>query len=215
MEKKTILFYGDSITDTRRQDHELYKLGNGYANMVAAHLGLEYPEQYEFVNRGISGNRVVDLYARIREGFINFAPDYASIYIGVNDVWHQVCHNKGVATEKFEMVYSLMIDEIKEALPDIKLFILAPFVLEGYGTCNTEEMPNKFEEFKKGVDEKNAAAKRIAKKYGLPCIDLQAAFDEVSVKYPEQKWTEDGVHPMPCGHELIKRLWLKAFEEIK
>lgn len=212
---KKILFYGDSITDCRRQDRELYKLGNGYANMVAAHLGLECSEQYEFVNTGISGNRIVDIYARIKEAFINEAPDYASIYIGVNDVWHQICHNKGVATEKFEKIYCMMIDEIKEALPNIKIFILAPFVLEGEGTCNTEEMPDKFEQFKKGVAEKNAAAKRVAEKYGVPCIDLQAAFDDVSAKFPNQKWTEDGVHPMPCGHELIKRLWLKVFEEIK
>lgn len=212
---KKILFYGDSITDCRRQDQELYKLGNGYANMVAAHLGVEYPEQYEFVNRGVSGNRVVDLYARIKEAFINEAPDYASIYIGVNDVWHDITKNKGVATEKFERIYCMMIDEIKEALPDIKLFILAPYVLEGYGTCNTEEIPDKLEQFKKGVAEKNAAAKRVAEKYGIPCIDLQAAFDEASQKAPNQKWAEDGVHPMPCGHELIKRLWLKTFEKIK
>ena len=212
---KKILFYGDSITDCRRQDHELYKLGNGYANKVAAHLGLEYPEQYEFVNTGVSGNRIVDIYARIREAFINHAPDYASIYIGVNDVWHEVVHNKGVKTEKFEKIYCMMIDEIKEELPDIKLFILAPFVLEGHGTCNTEEIPDKFEQFKKGVNEKIAAAKRVAEKYNIPCIDLQAAFDEMEAKAPNQKWTEDGVHPMPCGHELIKRLWLETFEKIK
>lgn len=212
---KKILFYGDSITDCRRQDRELYKLGNGYANMVAAHLGLECPEQYEFVNTGISGNRIVDIYARIKEAFINEAPDYASIYIGVNDVWHEIAHNKGVATEKFEKIYCMMIDEIKEALPNIKLMILAPYVLEGEGTCNTEETPDKYEQFRKGVAEKNAAAKRVAEKYGIPCIDLQAVFDEVATKAPKQKWTEDGVHPMPCGHELIKRLWLKTFEEIK
>ncbi len=212
---KKILFYGDSITDCRRQDHELYKLGNGYANMVAAYLGFEYPEEYEFVNTGTSGNRIVDIYARIKEAFINEAPDYASIYIGVNDVWHQICHNKGVATEKFERIYCMLIDEIKEALPDIKLMILAPYVLEGYGTCNTEEIPDKLEQFRKGVKEKGDAAKRVAEKYGIPCIDLQAAFDEAATKFPNQKWAEDGVHPMPCGHELIKRLWLKTFEEIK
>ena len=212
---KTILFYGDSITDCRRQDHKLYALGNGYANMVAATLGAENPTEYNFVNRGISGNRIVDLYARIREGFINFKPDYASIYIGVNDVWHEICHNKGVSTEKFEKIYCMMIDEIKEALPDIKLFIIAPYVLEGYGTCNTEEIPDKLEQFRKGVAEKNAAAKRVAKKYSLPCIDLQQAFDELLSKAPADYWTEDGVHPMPFGHEIIKNLWLETFEKIK
>ncbi len=190
-------------------------MGNGYANFVKAELGLDFPGEYEFINRGISGDRVVSVYARIKRDFINLKPDYASIYVGVNDVWHEISQQNGVDTPKFEKIYSMMLDEIIEACPDIKLMLIAPFVLEGKGTCNDEEHPDRFDVFRRDVDEKIAAVKRIGEKYGLPVIDLQPAFDEGMKKAPSEYWTKEGVHPTPCGHEIIKRLWLEAFEKIK
>ena len=121
---KTILFQGDSITDAgRNRDYDPHR-GSGYATIVSGKLGYEYPDEYNFINRGISGNRSVDLYARIKQDLINHRPDYLSILIGVNDVWHELNEQNGVAAPKFEMVYSMLIEEIKEALPDIKIFIL-------------------------------------------------------------------------------------------
>lgn len=212
---KTILFQGDSITDCGRTNDPRFVLGCGYASRVAATLTVDNLNEYEFINRGVSGNRIVDLYARIKCDFINKNPDYASIFVGVNDVWHEIAHDNGVDTEKFEMVYSMLIDEVLEALPNIKLMIIGPFVLEGSATENTEEIPDRLERFKKGVAEKAAASKRIAEKYNLPFIDLQSAFDEAVKKAPNTKWTCDGVHPNSWGHEIIKRLWLETFEKIK
>ena len=139
MMSKTILFQGDSITDTGRIRDNDISVGTGYANLVKAHLGAAYPYQYKFHNRGISGNRVVDLFARIKIDMINLKPDYMSILIGVNDVWHEYTRQNGVSAEKFEMVYGLMIEELQQALPNLKLMILEPFVLPGSATENTEE----------------------------------------------------------------------------
>ena len=36
----------------------------------------------------------------------------------------------------------MLIEEVKEALPDIKIMIMEPFVLEGPSTCATEEYPD-------------------------------------------------------------------------
>ncbi len=212
---KLILFQGDSITDCGRARDNNVNTGNGYATLVKASLGHDYPGEYEFINRGVGGNRIVDMYARIKADFINLKPDYASIYIGVNDTWHEIPGKNGVETDKFEKIYTMFIDEVKAALPDIKLIIIAPYVLEGPATQNTEEIPDKFDRFKADVAQKAAVAKKIAEKYGLPFIDLQAAFDEAATKAPNSYWTGDGVHPTSMGHEIIKRLWLKAFEEIK
>lgn len=211
---KKILFQGDSITDCGRVSEHGFGLGCGYPLLVSSQLGAEYPNEYEFYNRGISGNRIVDLYARIKADFINIKPDYASIYIGVNDTWHELWGN-GVDTEKFEKIYTMLIDEVKAALPNIKLIIISPFVLEGPATCNTEEAPNRWEFFKVDVAKKAAVAKKIAEKYGLPLIELQPVFDNACKKAPITYWTGDGVHPTPNGHELIKKLWIEAFENIK
>jgi len=121
----------------------------------------------------------------------------------------------GVDTVKFEKIYTMLIDEVKEACPDIKLILIAPFALEGEGTCNSENYPNKLEQFRTDVASKAAVVKKMAEKYGLPIIELQPAFDEACKIAPPEYWTIDGVHPTPCGHEIIKRLWLEAFEKIK
>ena len=212
---KRIVFWGDSITDCGRNRNDLYHMGAGYANLVKADLGYRCPGEYEFMNHGISGDRIVDLYARIKAGFLNWTPDYASIYVGVNDAWHEIAYKNGIATAKFEKLYEMMLDEILEALPDIKLMLIAPFVLEGYNTCNTEEIPDRLERFRVDVAEKAAVTKKMAEKYHLPLIELQPAFDAALERAPADYWAYDGVHPTVCGHEIIKRLWLETFEKMK
>ncbi|MBO5745692.1 MAG: SGNH/GDSL hydrolase family protein [Clostridia bacterium] len=212
---KRILFQGDSITDVGRSRDNLADVGRGYPLLIKAQLGAEYPEEYEFINKGVSGNRIVDLYARIKKDFINHKPDYASIYIGVNDAWHEINDKNGVDTLKFEKIYEMMLEEIYAACPDIKLIIIAPYVLEGPATSNTETIPDRWSRFQVDVAEKAAVCKKIAEKYGLPLIELQPVFDEAAKKAPNAYWTPDGVHPTAMGHELIKNLWLEAFDLIK
>ena len=211
---KRILFQGDSITDCGRNKQDFYNMGGGYPNLIKGQLGADKPNEYEFINRGVSGNRIVDLYARIKADFINLNPDYASIFIGVNDAWHEINNQNGVDTEKFEKIYCMLIDEIKAACPNLKLMIISPYVVEGSATCNTDEIPNRLERFKNDVGEKAAVCKKIAQKYSLPLIELQPIFDEACKSAPPSHWTWDGVHPSICGHELIKRIWLKTFENM-
>ncbi len=212
---KTILFQGDSITDCGRNVDGFSGMGFGYPRLIEASLGADFPNEYEFINRGISGNRIVDLYARIKEDFIKLKPDYASIYIGANDIWHELHYQTGVNTAKFEQIYTMLIEEIKEALPDIKLILIAPYFLPGPDTCDTEERPGRWTLLRAGVAEKTAVAKKLAEKYGLAFIELQPAFDAACEKADPSYWTRDGLHPSAKGHEIIKRLWLDAFETIK
>lgn len=212
---KRILFQGDSITDCSRNRNDFYEMGRGYPNFVKGALGLEHPDEYEFINRGNSGDRVVDLYERIAGDFIALRPDYLSIYIGVNDAWRLIDRDTGIDTATFERVYTALIDEIRAACPDVKIIIIAPFVVEGTATCNTDEFPDRWERFKEYVAEKAEASRRLAEKYGFAFIELQPVFDEACTKAPASYWTVDGVHPTACGHEIIKRLWIEAFEIIK
>ncbi|MBR2472270.1 MAG: SGNH/GDSL hydrolase family protein [Clostridia bacterium] len=205
---KTILFQGDSITDAGRNRDVDRLMGHGYATMAAGEIGLDYPNEFEILNRGISGNRIVDIYARIGKDIIALQPDYMSLLIGVNDVWHALNNNNGIEEEKFEMVYCLVIEELKAKLPNLKLMILEPFVLEGPST--TEHI----DYFKTETAKRAAAAKRVADKYGIKFVPLQEKFNEAAKKAPETYWLVDGVHPTSAGHELIAREWIKAFKEI-
>lgn len=112
--------------------------------MVGGVLSVDEPGVYEFVNRGIGGNRIVDLYARIRIDMINLKPDYMSILIGINDVLHEYDYRNGVDAEKFEKIYGMLIEELLAALPNLKIMILEPFVLPGLLTNSNEEHPGRW-----------------------------------------------------------------------
>ena len=212
---KTILFQGDSITDAGRIRTSASVLGEGYAALVSAELGLDFPGEYKFVNKGISGNRVIDLYAKNVMDIFYIKPDYMSILIGVNDIWHGLDHNNGTGAKRYEKVYDMLLEEIAEELPDTKVMILEPFVLKGLNTDNTEADPNRWEKFSGGVYELAKIAKKLAEKHNLKFISLQDKFDKACEKAPANYWLSDGVHPTAKGHELIKREWIKAFNEIK
>lgn len=212
--EKVILFQGDSITDAGRSYDNDAWAGYGYPTMVKGQLGYENPGRYIFYNRGISGNRVVDVYARIKKDIINLKPDYMSILIGVNDVWHEFGGHNGVDAAKYEKIYGMLIEEIKEALPDIKIMILEPFVLCGPATQNTEEDPARWDTFHTEVLARAAAARRVAEKYGLPFVELQNRFDKACEQADATYWLMDGVHPTAMGHDLIKRAWLDTFAQM-
>ena len=208
-----ILFQGDSITDALRSRDSDWFAGNGYPTLVAGRLGYEEPGKYTFLNRGISGNRVVDLYARIKKDLINLRPDVLSILIGVNDVWHEEEIQNGVDAVKFERIYDMLLDEVQEALPGIRLLILEPFVLLGSATENTPEHPARWEYFRDETPLRAAAARRVAERHGADFVPLQHLFDEACKKAPAEYWLRDGVHPTAMGHELIAREWMKAFRK--
>lgn len=202
---KRVLFQGDSITDAGRQRELLSDLGKGYPQLVAAQLGFEQPGAYEFLNRGISGNRIVDVYARVKADLINLNPDVLSLLIGINDVWHEIGSRNGVDAKRFEAVYDMLLAQIREALPDIHILLLEPFVLRGTATDAA------FDVFEKETLLRAEAVERLAKKHHAVFVPLQAAFSEAAGRTSPKIWLGDGVHPTPAGHELIKREWLKAF----
>ena len=204
---KRIVFQGDSITDAGRSRDNLSERGYGYPTLVSAELGFKYPAEFDFINMGISGNRIVDLYARIKRDIINLKPDYLTILIGINDVWHEINDRNGVDNDKFFRVYSALIEEVKTMLPDIKIFILEPFVLEASAT------QRKYDVFRRETEMRAESAKKIAEKYALTFIPLQADFDEAEKKAEASYWLGDGVHPTAFGHELIAKKLTAALEK--
>ncbi len=203
-----ILFQGDSITDAGRSRTDDFNKGCGYATLVAASLGFDHPGEYEFLNRGVSGDRVTNLIERIKYDIINLEPDVMSILIGINDVWHEFSCKNGVSAPKYEMYYNLLIEEIKEALPNIKIMILEPFLLHGAGSAPY------YDEFRAEAEKRAAAARRVAEKNGLVFVPLMELFDKAEEKMGAGYYTGDGVHPTHAGHELIKREWIKAFKKL-
>ena len=83
--KQTIEFIGDSITDCGRRDPTLSPLGDGYVRLIHDLLQAGYPElRLNVINKGISGNTVLDLKSRWRSDVLEISPDWLFIFIGVN-----------------------------------------------------------------------------------------------------------------------------------
>ena len=209
-----ILFFGDSITDMGRKhdsDGHIFSYGNGYVYLIASKLFTEVPGTYEIINRGISGNRIVDLYARIKSDVWNQTPDVLSILIGVNDVWHDFAENpNGVEIERWEKIYRALIEETKERLPNTRIILCEPFVLHGTAT----DYEDKYEKFTQ-VFEYAKVARKIAADYGLEFVSLQEEFDKKAAQYGAEYFLFDGVHPHVAGATLIADEWLKVFKNFE
>ena len=166
----------------------------------------EAPDQYEIINRGINGNRVVDLYARIKKDCWNLEPDVLNILIGVNEVWHEIAEKNGMEIDRFENVYRILLKETKERLPNTKIIICEPFILKGKAT---EEHYDEF----LAVKEYAKVVKKLAEEFNCYFIPLQDKIDAFAEKYGVEACLVDGVHPAIGGAQLIANEWLKLFKE--
>lgn len=210
----TILFQGDSITDCGRNrdaagsPNDLGALGQGYAMMSAAELLCTGPANgLRIFNRGISGNRVVDLYARIQCDILNLKPDVLSILIGVNDTWHgkNPDWSNGVAIPKYERIYRNLLDEVREALPAVKFVLCEPFVLR----CGVVR-----DDWVGEIDERRAVVGKLANEFAAVLVPFQAMFDEAVKLAPPEHWAADGVHPTAAGHLLMAKCWLEKTKNL-
>ncbi len=205
-----ILFYGDSITDAGRVRDKVGtndSLGYGYVRDISSMLLAESLDAPEIINTGISGNRVVDLYARIKSDFWNHEPDVVSILIGINDIWHEVAMNNGVEIDRFENIYRIMLSETKKRFPNMKIILCEPFVLSGSAT---EESYERFLE----VYDYAKIVKGLAAEFGATFIELQESITAAGKACGNSEILFDGVHPTSKGAVVIAKEWMKAYGEI-
>ena len=196
-----IIFQGDSITDCNRdyscqQPNQL--LGNGYVALLAAALLSEYPERnIEIYNRGVSGNRVVDLYSRWKIDTLNLRPDFLSILIGVNDTWHEFELNNGVEVPRYQRIYRELLCWTKETLPQCKILLIAPFAAT-FGVVT--------ESWRKDIAARQKVVRELANEFDLLYVPeswLEKALQDAPANY----WLQDGVHPTYAGHARLAQAW--------
>ena len=215
MKKTVILFQGDSITDGGRlkdpnKAWDLnHQMGHCYAYNIASYLGAHYPERYlEFINRGISGNRVSDLYGRWKEDALKFSPDVLSVLIGVNDCGSTIHYGTGSEPERFEKIYQLLLDEMKEVNPEVKIVLMEPFILP-VGECK-----EKFDLWNKTVQPLQEKVRFLAERNGAIYVPLQEKFTELCKVREAEYWVWDGIHPTVAGHQIIAEQWLEHIKEL-
>lgn len=204
------LFQGDSITDGNRgRDQDPNHIhGHSYAYIIGAKLGNEQAEQRPvFYNRGVSGNRISDLYARWNEDAIYLQPDVLSILIGVNDVWRTLKGEPSGCTDRFERAYRHVLEETREVLPEAKLVLCEPFIL------NTGAPAEDWSEWSKWITHYQQVVRELSRQFGTVFVPLQESLNAAALRTDAAYWLWDGVHPTTAGHDLIAREWLSVVEK--
>jgi lysophospholipase L1-like esterase len=198
-----ILFQGDSITDAFRKAEELnpaFQLGNGYAFLVAARLGAQFPERkFEFVNRGVSGESVHAVASRWQRDALDLRPDLLSLLIGANNIIQQQNGVKGPSDAEVLDCYRGMLGQMRTQNPHVRFILLEPYLLEAGDV--TREWQAMLRPLQDGI-----AA--IAAELGAPFIPLQRIFDEALSLAPSGYWAYDGIHATHAGFQLIADVWL-------
>lgn len=196
-----VLFQGDSITDVGRSRENDRELGWGYPSFIAAWYAAKYPEKdVTFLNRGISGNRVVDLQRRWKEDCLDLKPTLVSILIGINDTWRRYDSNDPTSREAYEAGYRDILAQIRDNT-DAEIVVLEPFVLP---------FPVDRITWREDLDPKIDAARKVAREFNATFIPLDGIFAAASTKREPAFWAADGVHPTWAGHALISQAWLEA-----
>ena len=203
----TLVFIGDSISDYDRKRPIGEGLFNGwgtsYVANVGALLGCMYPEMdIRVKNVGISGNQVRDLDARWQTDVLDQKPDWVSVLIGINDVWRQfdspLMPETHVPIDEYEQTYEKLIQQtLKQAKG---MILMTPFFME----------PNRQDAMRAMMDEYGAVVKKLAEKYNLVFVDLQAAWDKLFAYMHPCNIAWDRIHPNQTGHMYIAKQFLKA-----
>jgi lysophospholipase L1-like esterase len=192
-----ILFQGDSITDGNRgrgKDPN-HILGHGYVFIIAARHGAAFPEaNFDFINRGVSGNTVLDLEKRWQTDALDLNPDLLSVMIGVND------HGKGVPLDQYEAVYDKLLTMARAVNPKIRFVLGEPFSKPG-------ARPNE------GILRRQEIVAKLAQKHGAALVCYQRVFDEAAKRAPADYWVWDAVHPTYRGHQLMADEWERTVRQ--
>ena len=199
-----ILFQGDSITDWGRNREDPHQLGDGYVKYAAEAIKFRHPAtQFEFLNLGISGNKVLDLVERWQSDCIEIQPDVVSILIGVNDVWHRAETREWLDNAVFEEQYRTILEETK-AKTKAKIIMLEPYL------AYTEDKAF----FREDLAPKIEVVRKLAREYADVFVPLDGIIAAASVGCDPTLWAYDGVHPAEGGQHLIARAYADAFDAI-
>jgi lysophospholipase L1-like esterase len=189
-----IVFLGDSITAAP----------NGYVSMTGGMIGALRPEwEITCVNSGIGGNKVGDMLDRIGEDVIVHDPDWITVSVGINDVWHGL---NGTSIDIFRERYAELVDRLtNQTVAKLALFTTTVIGEELDNEANTRLIPY------------NDFIREVARDRKLLLVPMNEEFHKaISAWRKRDQWTDlryttDGVHMQPAGDALMAVTLLRAW----
>lgn len=206
-----LVFAGDSITDAGRDREDDGSLGDGYVALLAGELGATEATRAEptraepaqgaglvVVNRGIAGDRAVDLERRWERDVLAERPDVLTVYVGVNDMWRRYDSDDPTSAADFEATYRRLLAPVRVE----RLLLVEPYFVP----VRPEQ-----EAWLADLDEKRAVVARLADEFGARFVPLHDRVTIAAAESGAAAIVPDGVHPTPAGSRLIADAWLAAY----
>lgn len=226
-----ILFIGDSITDGNWGSPNKYPcsssernlwdknhiLGHGYPEMTAGYFMGNFPDKdYQFLNRGISGETLFQIADRWEKDAMQYSPDIISLLCGTNDVHYWLEKNPDNLEEFDFNRYRIELDSLVrytlDKNPQIRFVLCTPFVAKA-GSVGSD---SNFELRKAAVDSIAKITREIASSFHekISLVDFNSLLDELLIEKPSPEyWMWDGIHPTTAMHYRMSKLWIEKAPE--
>lgn len=194
-----VILVGDSITEDGRFN-DPQRIGEGYVRLIHDYIKENVPDQQiAILNKGISGNRVVDLAERWQADVISQNPDWVSISIGINDVWRQLDSPDidQITPKQFAAIYRNLLQDLRTQT-NANIILMEPTIIEEDVSSEGNRL------LKDYVD----IVQRLAKAFDATLISTHQTFLNFIEKTPNISLTTDGVHMNDLGRKLMATTWL-------
>jgi len=156
-----------------------------------------------YINAGISGNKAPDLLERIGEDVIAHDPDWITVSIGINDVWHGV---NGTPIDRFKDCYSEVVSRLQKQTV-AKLALFTTTVIGENLESDPNRMLTPFNDF---IRETAIKRKALLVPMNEEFHKTISAWQKVEGN-EDYRFTADGVHMQPAGDYLMAFTLLKAW----
>jgi len=189
-----IVFAGDSITAAPQ----------GYVKVTENVIAALAPEmKLTFINAGIGGNKVTDLLVRVGEDIIAHDPDWITVSIGINDVWHGV---NGTPLDVFAECYEELVRILqKQTVAQLALFTTTVIGENLDSEANRRLIPY------------NNIIRQTARKYKTLLVPMNEEFHKAISTWQQAtgendlRFTTDGVHMQPAGDFLMALTLIRSW----
>ncbi len=193
---QTLVCLGDSITQA----------DPGYVSLMAALIGAKYPDRaIRIVNAGIGGHKAPDMQARLMRDVIMHRPDWVTINVGINDVWHGLNGLGGVSRSVYEPTVEAMVRTIQRETA-AQVVLVTPTVIGE----NPADTANQL------LSEYVAAMEQVAARCGTLLAPAHADFlmtlSAGQAAAPNFQMTTDGVHLNAIGNARLALTILQTLD---
>lgn len=227
-----VLFIGDSVTDggwgrsggsmkpsgERNHTDQNHIYGHSFMMLCATHYESSLPDaDWQFYNRGISGNTLAQIAQRWQSDALSLMPDVVTILVGINDVYEFMKTKKSNPDSTFDFAswekqYRSLLDSLRANNSNIKIMIGAPFI----SNDGKNGKLSNYAEYDSMVSRLAAITKSIAHDYNAAFLPFNSMFAQLIAQQPRPGyWIWDGIHPTPAGHRRMADLWIRVFDNVR